>query len=143
VGCVRGGVGGADGDAPCSTLYAGGCGGRALFAGDTGGDALYATLYAGGCGRWVVFVEVLEVVEVMRCVLLCILEAVDGAVCLLDALEVPEVMRLCVTLRAGGTGGDAPCATLYAGGCGGRALFARDTGGDTLCAALYAGGCGR
>ena len=39
----------------------------------------------------------MEVVEVMRCVLLCIVEVVEGAVCLLEALEVPDVMR-CVLL---------------------------------------------
>ena len=42
----------------------------------------------------------LEVLEVMRCVLLCMLEAVEGVLCslkLLEVLEVPEVMR-CVLL---------------------------------------------
>jgi len=47
---------------------------------------------------------VLETLEVMRCVLLCILEAVKGAISLLESLEVPEVMRLCATLCAGGCG---------------------------------------
>ena len=37
--------------------------------------------------------EALEVPEVMRCVLLCMLEAVEGGLCLLEALEVPEVIR--------------------------------------------------
>ena len=40
-------------------------------------------------------VEVLKVPEVMRCVLLRVLEVVEGVLCL---LEVPEVMR-CVLLR--------------------------------------------
>ena len=59
-------------DSLCSTLYAGGCGELALFAGDAGGDARCATLFVGGA-------DVLEVMrslllclpEVMRCVLLC------------------------------------------------------------------------
>ena len=39
----------------------------------------------------------LEVLKMMRCVLLCTLEAVEGEVCLLGVLEVLEVMR-CVLL---------------------------------------------
>src|SRR6266480_1801325 len=45
-------VGGAGGDALCTTLYSGGCGGFALFAGGVGGagdDALCATPFARGC----------------------------------------------------------------------------------------------
>jgi len=38
-----------------------------------------------------------EVVEMMRCVLLYTLEVVKGELCLLEALEVSEVMR-CVLL---------------------------------------------
>jgi len=52
----------------------------------------------------------------MRCVLLRIRETVEGALCLLemlDVLEVPEAMR---------------CVLLYAGGSGGCALFARGVG---------------
>ena len=44
--------------------------------------------------------EVPEVVEVMRCVLLCMLEAVEGGLCLrevLEAVEVSEAMH-CVLL---------------------------------------------
>ena len=41
------GARGARGDVPCATLYAGDCGGWALFA-RGGGDALCATLYAKG-----------------------------------------------------------------------------------------------
>ena len=37
--------------------------------------------------------EVLEVQEVIRCVLLRILAAVEGRLCLLEELEVLEVMR--------------------------------------------------
>ncbi len=70
-----GGVGGAGGDTLCATLYAGGVGG-------VGGDALCAILYAGGCGGFALFMEVLEVSEVMRCVLFCMLEAVEGTLCL-------------------------------------------------------------
>jgi len=51
--------------------------------------------------------------------LLCMREAVEGKLCLLEAMR-----------GAGGHGGDAPCAALYAGGCGGQALFA---GGDMRC----------
>ena len=45
-----------------------------------------------------------EVLEVMRCVLLCMLEAVEGAFYLLEVLEVPEVSEVpavtrCVRLR--------------------------------------------
>ena len=41
--------------------------------------------------------EVPEVPEVMRRALLCVLEAVEGELCLLEMLEVPEVMH-CVLL---------------------------------------------
>ena len=44
---------------------------------------------------------VLEVLDGVRCVPLCMLEAVEGALCL---LEVPEVMR-CMPLYTGGRGG--------------------------------------
>src|SRR6266480_3269203 len=162
-GGVRG-AGDVGGDAPCAVLDAGGCGGCALFAGGVGGaggaggDALYATLYAGGCGGWdlcaggVGGTEVpegggdavcaalegelclLEAPEAMRCMLLCILEAVEGWICVREVLEVwscrrAEVMRCMrlwrVALFAGGAGlagGDALFAALYARGCGERAL---------------------
>ena len=35
----------------------------------------------------------LEVQKVIRCVLLCMLEAVEGTLCLLKVLEVPEVLE--------------------------------------------------
>jgi len=44
--------------------------------------------------------EVPEVPEVMRCVLLCILEAVDGKICLLGLLEVSKVMEVSEVLEA-------------------------------------------
>ena len=53
----------------------------------------WRVLFAGGVSE---ALEVLEVQEGMRRVLLCVLEAVEGELCL---LEVPEVMRrvlLCV-----------------------------------------------
>ena len=59
------------------------------------------------------------------------------ALCMLEAVEVPEVIDVC---------------SLYAGVCGGWALFTRDVegaagaggaGGDALRGTLYAGGCGR
>ena len=37
--------------------------------------------------------EAPEALEVMRRVLLCMLEAAEGELCLLEVLEVPEVMR--------------------------------------------------
>ena len=65
----------------CVTPFAGGIGG-------TGGDALCATLYAGGC--FAVLLEALEMWEVLatRFVVLCLLEGVDGGLCLLEVLEV-------------------------------------------------------
>jgi len=53
----------------------------------------------------------LEVLEAMRRVLLCMLEDVEGGLCFREVSEV-----------SGGAGGDAPCATLFAGGVGGDAL---------------------
>ena len=67
MGSVAGGVGsgrGAGDDALCATLYAG-C---------AGGDTLYATLLLE-------LLKVLEVPEVMRRVLLCMLEAMEGGLC--------------------------------------------------------------
>ena len=82
---------GAGGDAPC-VPYAGGCGEWALFVGGAGGDALCDTRYARGC------VCLLEVLEAMRCMLLCmllcLLEAVEGELCLREVLEVPEVSEV-------------------------------------------------
>ncbi len=55
----------------------------------------------------------LYVLYVMRRVLLCMLEAVNGELCL------PEVMRWvlpCLLEGAVRAVHDAPCATLYAGG---------------------------
>ena len=40
--------------------------------------------------------EVLEVLEVIRCVLLGMLEAVEGEVCLLEVLEVMRCVLLCM-----------------------------------------------
>jgi len=68
---LDGGVGGAGGGALCATPYAG-------RAGGAGGDALCATLYAKGGAM----LEVVEMPEVMRCVL-----------CLREALEMPEVVH--------------------------------------------------
>src|SRR6266480_3626443 len=76
----------------CATLYAGGCGGKALGA---GGATVCAILYARGCGRYALFMEVLgasEVLEVIRCMLLSMLEAMEGGFCLLEVLEVLEVL---------------------------------------------------
>ncbi len=71
----------------CAALYAEGCRQRALFterAGDVGG--------AVGAG------------EDALCVLPCMLEVVEGALCLLNVLEVLRCRS------------DTLCATLYAGG---------------------------
>ena len=90
-------TGGAGGDALCAALHAGDCGGWALFARGVGGDAVYATLYAGGCdGRLCLLeaLEVLEVLDVMRRVLLFMLEAVQGEFCLLEVLTVIRCMLL-------------------------------------------------
>ena len=85
-------------------------------------------MYAGGW-RFVLYAP--EMLEGMRRVLLCMLEAVEGELCLLEVPEVQEAMRsvlLCIQEAVevsnfaggvGGAGGDALCATLYAGGCGG------------------------
>ena len=85
---------------------------------------------------------VLWVLAVMLCmlfrVLLCILEAVEGWLRLVEESEVPEVMR-CALLRmleavegvrcvledvggAEGAGGDALCGTLYTGRCRGSSV---------------------
>ena len=48
--------------------------------------------------------HVLKVLEVIRCVLLRVLEAVEGGLCLLEALgglEIPEMM-CCMLLRIAG-----------------------------------------
>jgi len=62
-----------------------------------------------------------EVLEVMRRMLLSILEAVNGELCLLDELEVMRCMLLCTLLRRVG----ALCGRV------GRPCSA---GGDALCA---------
>src|SRR6266480_2450927 len=84
----------AGGDALCATLYTGGV---ASFAGR---DTLCAILYARGRGGWALFAEVLELLEVRRRLLLCMLEAVRDELCLLEVLEVSEVTELirCVLL---------------------------------------------
>jgi len=107
----------------------------------------------------------------MRCALLCIPEAVEGGLCLLEMFGGVRgaggagAYAPCAALYAGGSGGwamfaggvvrccevleglkraggDAQCAALYPGGCGGCALLAGGAGGNALCAALYIGGCG-
>jgi hypothetical protein len=71
--------------------------------------------------------EVPEVVKVMRCVLLCILKAVEDVFFTRGG-------------GLGGSGGDASCAPLYAGGYEERALFAGGAGGDVLYATMFAVG---
>ncbi len=76
-----------------------------------------------------VLLRMLEVPGVMRGVVLCILEAVEGGALFAEGVG-----------GAAGAGGNAPCAALYARGRGGWVLFARGAGGvggaggDTLCA---------
>ena len=56
----------------------------------------------------------LDVLEAMRCVLLCMPEVPE-------MLEVIRCVLLCLLEEfggAGGAGGDSLSATLYAGGCG-------------------------
>jgi len=128
---TAGGVGGAGGDAPCA-LYAGGRGECVLFA---RGDALCAALHTGGRGGCALFAggvlhvpEMLVVPKANRCVLMCILDVVEGRLCSMEVLQVLELMR-CVLL-CGGAGGDAPDATLLAGG-------ARSAGGDAMRTYLF------
>jgi hypothetical protein len=81
----------------------------------------------GGLSSLVVAYCVLEVMmKVMRCVLLCILQALEGG---LDLLEAPEVLKFWSFLELpGASGGDAPCAALYTRGCGRWAQFAGGAG---------------
>ena len=108
--------------------------------------------------------DVQDVLAAVRCVLLCILEAVEGGLHLLEMLgalevpeimccvllyllEVPEVMRSVLLCMLEDVGGDALCAALYTGGCRGwlRLLAGGvgGAGGDALCATLCAGGLRR
>jgi len=62
-----------------------------------------------------------EILEGMRRVLLCMLEAAEGELCLLEVLEAMRCVRLCmreIVEFSKFWGGDAPCV-LYAGGSGG------------------------
>jgi len=63
--------------------------------------------------------------EVIRCVLLVYWKAVEGRLCLLEAMRF---MLLCMPMAVEGglclgAGGDAMYTSLYAEGCGERALF--------------------
>jgi len=63
--------------------------------------------------------EALEVTGVMRCVLLCMLEAVEGEFCLLEVLDVLEVMRcmLLCTLEAVESGFSFGVSALWQFSC--------------------------
>jgi len=65
----------------CAVLFVGGAGGA-------GSDELCATLYAGGRGVYALFMELLEVSVVleMMCRVRCMLEVVEGGLCLLEVL---------------------------------------------------------
>ena len=65
----------------------------------------------GMCRVLLCMLEVLEVPEVMRCVLLCMLEAVKDVLRLLEDVGGAG--------GAGGAGGDTLCDALYTGGAGG------------------------
>ena len=91
-------------------------------------------------GGGLCLLDVLEVVEVMRCVLLCIPEAVEGGLCLLEVCGDAG--------GAEGAGDDALCTTLYAGRLYlpevlevmRRVLLCLPE--VMRCATLYGGGCG-
>ena len=99
--------------------------------------------------------------DVIRCGLLYMLEAMRRVLlCMLEAVEVYSVCRgiwtigggggdaVCAALYDGDGGGDALCAALYDGGCGGVLCLPEHVGGiggcggDALCSTPYAGGCG-
>ena len=121
-----------------------------------------AALYGGVKGEFGLL-EMLEVLEMMRCVLLCMPEAVEPylqevleALDVLDVLDVASVMRcrlLCMLEAVEDRLGllemleviRCVLSTIYAEGCGGWALFARGVGGvegDAPCATSNAGSCG-
>jgi len=100
-----------------------------------GGDALCTLCVLEAVEDELCLLEELEEQDVMRCVLLCILEGVEvGLVYRMSSrsavLEAPEVIRclllceleaveggLCLLeVLEGGAGGDALCAALYARG---------------------------
>jgi hypothetical protein len=74
----------------CGALYTRGCGGWVLFAGGGATFVALCMLEAVECGLC------LLVPEVMRCVLLYMLEAVEREFCLSKVLEMVEVMRCTV-----------------------------------------------
>jgi len=76
----------------------------------------------GGLGR-VRDDERMEELDVMRCMMLCMLEAVDGGLWFAESVGVGGAARAAGAGGAGRAGGDALCATLYAGGCGRLAQF--------------------
>ena len=99
-----------------------------------------------------------EVLEVMRRVLLCMLEAAEGEFCLLEVLEVPEMLEvleamhrvlLCMLEAAEGELcllemlEVMRCVLLCIRRLWRVHSFAGGVGVDTMCAALYAGGRGR
>jgi hypothetical protein len=111
-------------------LYSRGCGGRTLFA---KGDALCTAHTLEAVDGELCLLEVLGVLEVMRCVLL-MLGSVNGRFCLLEVLDVLDVMcrtPLCmleavesgfvVCGYAGRVRGDALRAVLHVEDCGGWA----------------------
>src|SRR6266480_716740 len=53
--------------------------------------------------NWLCLLEEFEAPEVMRCVLLCMLEAVDGRLCSLEAPEVMRCVLLCMLEAVDGT----------------------------------------
>ena len=62
-----------------------------------GGAVCYCVCYAVENGRCLL--EVLEMLQVIHCVLLCMLEAMEGGLHLLEVLEVPEVLDVPEVMR--------------------------------------------
>ncbi len=74
------------------------------------------------------------------CGVLCMLEAVESEHCLLEMLEAMRCVLLCTLEDVEAVEAMLLCATTYAGGRGRCALFAGGVGGagsDMLCATLY------
>jgi hypothetical protein len=90
----------------------------------------------------------LEMLQVIRNVLLCMLEAVEGEIYLLEGTgdtgdTVEETCLLRGAGAAGATAGHAPCAALYARGCGGQAgemsSMVYKSGGQQRCECNFPG----
>jgi len=97
--------------------------------------------------RELYLLELLCMLEAMRCVLLCVLEAVEGDSVCWTCWRVWRRCALCYSLDVLGVlempGGAVLRAILYnTRGCGGWALLAGGAGVDALCATGIIRGCG-